>query len=139
MKTKRFYQPLFLLALLLVAAGSAFISCEREKKCTLWQNGSYVYLNKPFQVKNKERSYTIKALFIPEQGNLDMDSLVQVMLNTNYLASHQEVIFFIHGNIPRDFRSNPDAPIRVRCSLQGQYKYHSYPQLVDKINCIEKY
>ena len=136
MKTKPVFRTLLLM--LLVAAGSAFMSCEKEKNCTLGKKGSFVYLNNPFQVKYKEESYTVKALFIPEQGNLNMDSLVQVMLNTSDGSCHQEVIFFIYGNIPRDFRSNPDVPICVRCSLQGQYEYHSNPPLVDKINCIEK-
>ena len=133
---KTFFQAFLLLTLLMVAGGT-FTSCVKQKNCEHGCNGYFIYLENPYQVKHNGEKYTIKAMFVPEQSNLDMDSLLPLLIQTNSLPAHRELVYYIYGSIPQKFRESTDMAIPVNCSLQGFYKYHSYPQLYDKIHCIE--
>ena len=136
MKTRNFFKTLLLLVVMVVAGG-IFTCCVKQKKCEYGMNGYFIYLENPYQLKYQEKAYRIKAFFIPNQNNLKIDSLTQVLLRQDSTICHQNLVYYIYGNIPCKYRENRNCPIPVYCSLKGFYKYQNLPVLVDELHCIE--
>ena len=119
MKTPRTFFRTFLLLTLLLAAVGIFTNCVKQKNCEYGINGYFIYLENPYQLKYKEKDYKIKAFFIPNQNNLEIDSLTQVLLRQESTICHQELVYYIYGNIPCKYREDRNCPIPVYCSLKG--------------------
>ena len=113
---------------------SLTLSCTRTKNCNYGELGYFIYLSNP-KIISKE--VTIRAYFVPQQPNLNIDSLSAVLTDSEY-AFIQNLVYSIRGHIPSEFTEEPDIPIPVICELYlRQYIDEFRPQSI-KIICVEK-
>lgn len=111
------------------------LSCTRTKNCNYGELGYFIYLSNPKIISNE---VTIRAYFIPQQPNLNIDSLSVVLTDSEHGFIQKKLVYSIRGHIPSEFTEEPDNPIPVICELDPrQYIDEFRPQPI-KIICIEK-
>ncbi|MCR4857631.1 MAG: hypothetical protein K5890_05475 [Bacteroidales bacterium] len=122
----RKFLPLFW-ALVLVMALS---SCQRQKKCEYGQCGTWLYL--------EPSRGEVVGYFIPDSPNLDIDSVCKILLSADYFE-WTFAFYPVNGYIPKEYRTHPNEPMRVLCTIEYFVNYHNYYGIKpSKILCIEK-
>lgn len=119
-----------------VALAFLLLSCTRTrtKNCEYGRTGYFIYLSNP-QINNN--NVTIRAYFVPEQPNLNIDSLSVVLTNPTD-GFIRNLVYQIRGHIPSVFTEEPDIPIPVICELDPCQYTNNFRTQPTKIICIEK-
>jgi len=106
-----------------------FCGCGKQKQCEAGYDGYLIYLGNPRE--------EITGFFILDKPNLNIDSVCHVILNDEFHTFGP--VYPIIGTIPKEFRSHPDNPIPVHCTLNSFVNYQNYYGLQpSKILCIYK-
>lgn len=120
-----------------IALSIAFIfltsSCIRTENCEYGIKGYLIYLSNPHVTDN---GVIVRAYFVPQQPDLNIDSLSVVLKNSTdgYIRN---LVHPIRGNIPSEFTQEIDTPIPVICELDPR-RYIPSGTAPIKIVCIEK-
>ena len=110
------------------------LSCTRTKNCEYGEMGYFIYLGNPQMNSN---GVTIRAYFVPQRPNLNIDSL-SVVLTDSEDGFIQNLVYPIRGHIPSEFTKEPDIPIPVICELDPRLYIDEFRLQPAKIVCIEK-
>lgn len=109
------------------------LGCTRTK-CEYGEMGYFIYLGNPQMNGN---GVTIRAYFVPQRPNLNIDSLSVILTDTEDGFIHN-LVYSIRGRIPSEFTKEPDTPIPVICELDPCQYINGFNSQPVKIVCIEK-
>lgn len=110
------------------------VSCTRIKNCEYGEMGYFIYLSNP---QINDNNITVRAYFVPQQPNLNIDSLSVVLINSESSFTHN-LVYSIRGYIPSEFKKKPNIPIPVICELNPHLYINGFNSQPIKIVCIEK-
>ncbi len=133
-----------LLFAVLVMAALLQTGCVKQKQCELegGQAGYFIYLQEPFMARtvNNSPGIEIKAFFVPDAPDLDIESLTERLLNDpDPLLYYRHHGYYIYGNIPNSFKKNANTPVKVICAVVNTYvNYFHYSEYMKRISCLER-
>ena len=121
-KIKMYYMLSVVLSIVIL-----FCGCGKQKQCDAGCDGYLIYLENP----KKE----ITGFFLPDRPNLNIDSVCNILIHEGFYEYGP--VYPIIGNIPREFKTNPNKPVRAHCTLENFVHYHDGIE-PSKIICIYK-